>query len=156
MGKKVEDILYDLSKPILQKYNLYFIDTEYKKEGSEWYLRLFIDKEGGVTVEDCQKVSEELSKELDEADPILHSYIFEVSSPGVERPLKKEIDFKRNLNKKIQIKLYKPILDKKIIEGELIAYDDNKIRINNLGEILDIERSAIAIMKPVVNFKGGE
>ena len=96
MKKKIEDILYDLSKPILEKHNFYFIDSEYKKEGIQWYLRIFIDKEGGVTINDCQIISEELSKRLDELDPIDHSYIFEVSSPGIERPLKNEIDFKRN------------------------------------------------------------
>lgn len=75
MGKKVEDILFELSKPILEKHNFEFVDTEYKKEGGQWYLRLFIDKEGGITIDDCQVVSEELSEKLDEVDPIDHSYI---------------------------------------------------------------------------------
>ncbi|MCK9217097.1 MAG: ribosome maturation factor RimP [Firmicutes bacterium] len=152
MKNKIEDILYDLSKPILEKYKFCFIDTEYKKEGSQWYLRIFIDKEGGITVDDCQIVSEELSEKLDELDPISHSYIFEVSSPGIDRPLKREIDFKRNLNKLIEIKFYKPMFNKKVIEGKLINYDNEKIEIEYKGEKIEIEKSKVAIMKPVIRF----
>jgi len=155
LKKKVENLLEDLSKPILEKYNFCFIDTEYKKEGSQWYLRIFIDKEGGITVDDCQIVSEELSEKLDKLDPIAHSYIFEVSSPGIDRPLKKEIDFKRNLNKLIEIKLYKPMFGKKIIQGKLINYDIDKIEIEYKGEKIEIEKSKVAIMKPVIRFKEG-
>lgn len=152
MKNKIEDILYDLSKPILEKHKFCFIDTEYKKEGSQWYLRIFIDKEGGITVDDCQIVSEELSEKLDKLDPISHSYIFEVSSPGIDRPLKREIDFKRNLNKLIEIKFYKPMFNKKLIEGKLINYDNERIEIEYKGEKLEIEKSKIAIMKPVIKF----
>jgi len=152
LKNKIEDILYDLSKPILEKYKFCFIDTEYKKEGSQWYLRIFIDKEGGITVDDCQIVSEELSEKLDELDPISHSYIFEVSSPGIDRPLKREIDFKRNLNKLIEIKFYKPMFNKKVIEGKLINYDNEKIEIEYKGEKIEIEKSKVAIMKPVIRF----
>ncbi len=152
MKKKIEDILYDLSKPLLDKHNFYFIDSEYKKEGADWYLRLFIDKEGGITVNDCQEISEILSQKLDELDPIEHSYIFEVSSPGIERPLKKEIDFKRNLNKMVEIKFYKPFRDKKVIEGNLVGFDEENIKIEYQEDILEINKSIIAIIKPVISF----
>ena len=152
MKKKVEDILFELSDPILKKYNFEFVDTEYKKEAMQWYLRLFIDKEGGITIDDCQLVSEELSKALDEIDPIKHSYIFEVSSPGIERPLKNERDYKKNLNKVIEIKFYKPFFNKKTIEGVLIDYDKDSVKINYDGEIIEIKKSLIAIMKPLIKF----
>ncbi len=152
MKKKIEDILYDLSKPLLDKHNFYYIDSEYKKEGAYWYLRLFIDKEGGITVNDCQEISEIISQKLDELDPIEHSYIFEVSSPGIERPLKKEIDFKRNLNKKVEIKFYRPFRDKKVIEGKLVDYDEEYIKIEYQEDILEINKSLIAIIKPVISF----
>lgn len=152
MGKKVEDILLGLSMPILEKYNFEFVDTEYKKEGGQWYLRLFIDKEGGITIDDCQIVSEELSEKLDEIDPIDHSYIFEVSSPGIERPLKNERDYRRNLNKMLEIKFYEPLNGKKVIEGELVGYNDDQVRINYNGEIIELKKSLIAIMKPLIKF----
>lgn len=152
MGKKVEDILFELSMPILEKYNFEFVDTEYKKEGGQWYLRLFIDKEGGITIDDCQIVSEELSEKLDEVDPIDHSYIFEVSSPGIERPLKNERDFRRNLNKMLEIKFYEPLNGKKVIEGELVDYNEDQVRINYNGEIIELRKSLIAIMKPLIKF----
>lgn len=152
MGKKVEDILFELSKPILEKHNFEFVDTEYKKEGGQWYLRLFIDKEGGITIDDCQVVSEELSEKLDEVDPIDHSYIFEVSSPGIERPLKNERDYKRNLNKILEIKFYEPMLGKKVIEGKLVDYDEDQVKIYYNGEIIELKKSLIAIMKPLIKF----
>lgn len=156
MKKRIEDLLCDLSQPVLEKNGFYFVDTEYKKEGADWYLRLFIDKDGGINVNDCQLVSEELSTKLDEADPIEHSYIFEVSSPGIERPLKKDIDFKRNLNKLVEVKFYKPYKNKKIIKGKLLDYSDESISIECSGETLEISKNLIAIIKPSFSFKGKE
>ncbi len=156
MKKKIEDLLNELSQPILDKHGFYFIDSEYKKEGTHWYLRLFIDKKGGITVNDCQLISEELSGKLDESDPIEHSYIFEVSSPGIERPLKKDIDFKRNLNKSVEVKFYEPFQNKKIIKGRLMDYNDESITIESSGETLEINKTLIAIIKPSFSFKDKE
>jgi len=152
LNKKVEDILYELSMPILEKYNFEFVDAEYKKEGGQWYLRLFIDKEGGITIDDCQLVSEELSVKLDEVDPIDHSYIFEVSSPGIDRPLKTERDFKKNLNKELEIKFYEPYEGKKAIEAILLDYNDNKVVLNFNGKIIEVDRKMIAVMRPTIKF----
>lgn len=152
MKKKAEDILYELSMPILDKYNFEFIDAEYKKEGGQWYLRLFIDKDGGITVDDCQLVSEALSDKLDEADPIEHSYIFEVSSPGIERPLKTDKDYKRNLGNELEVKFYEPFEGKKVIEATLINYDDKRVMLDYNGKNIEVDRSAIAIIKPVIKF----
>jgi ribosome maturation factor RimP len=93
--KKIEDIAAEIALPIVEKYKFELVDVEYLKEGSNWYLRVFIDKEGGITIDDCQLVSEEISDELDKADPIKQSYFLEVSSPGIDRPLKKEKDFEK-------------------------------------------------------------
>ncbi|MCQ1527957.1 ribosome maturation factor RimP [Lutispora thermophila] len=152
MKRKVEDILYDLSMPILNKYKFEFVDIEYKKEGGQWYLRLFIDKDGGITVDDCQLVSEALSDMLDEVDPIEHAYIFEVSSPGIERPLKTERDYKRNLNKELEIKFYEPYEGKKVIEAILVDFDEKKVILDYNGENIEIKKDIIAIMKPLIKF----
>ncbi|WP_408614655.1 ribosome maturation factor RimP [Lutispora saccharofermentans] len=138
--------------PILNKYKFEFVDIEYKKEGGQWYLRLFIDKDGGITVDDCQLVSEALSDMLDEVDPIEHAYIFEVSSPGIERPLKTERDYKRNLNKELEIKFYEPYEGKKVIEAILVDFDEKKVILDYNGENIEIKKDIIAIMKPLIKF----
>ena len=152
MKKKVEEILYEISMPILNKYNFEFVDVEYKKEGGQWYLRLFIDKEGGITIDDCQLVSEILSDKLDEIDPIDHSYILEVSSPGIDRPLKTERDYKRNLNKELEVKFYDSFDGKKSIEARLLDFDDEKVKLDYKGKEIEIDKKAIAIMRPLIKF----
>ncbi len=152
MKRKVEDILYDISMPILDKYNFEFVDVEYKKEGGQWYLRLFIDKDGGITIDDCQLVSEILSDKLDEIDPIEHSYIFEVSSPGIDRPLKTERDYKKNLNKELEVKFYDSFDGKKSIEATLLDYDDKKVILDYKGKEIEIDKKTIAIMRPLIKF----
>jgi len=144
LKRKVEDIL--------NKYKFEFVDIEYKKEGGQWYLRLFIDKDGGITVDDCQLVSEALSDMLDEIDPIDHAYIFEVSSPGIERPLKTERDYKRSLNKELEIKFYEPYEGKKVIEAVLVDFDEKKVILDYNGENIEIKKDIIAIMKPLIKF----
>jgi len=148
----VEEILYEISMPILNKYNFEFVDVEYKKEGGQWYLRLFIDKEGGITIDDCQLVSEILSDKLDEIDPIDHSYILEVSSPGIDRPLKTERDYKRNLNKELEVKFYDSFDGKKSIEARLLDFDDEKVKLDYKGKEIEIDKKAIAIMRPLIKF----
>ena len=91
-GRKVDDIVEELAKPIADELSFELVDVEYLKEGANWYLRIFIDKPGGVTIDDCQALSERMSVILDREDPIKQSYMLEVSSPG-ERPLKKDRDF---------------------------------------------------------------
>ena len=89
------------------------VDVEFLKEGANWYLRVYIDKPGGIAIDDCQAVSEQLSDKLDEVDPIKQSYILEVSSPGLERPLKKDSDFERFKGEQVEVKLFQPIERKK-------------------------------------------
>ncbi|SHE60968.1 MULTISPECIES: ribosome maturation factor RimP [Thermoanaerobacter] len=149
---KIEQIAKDLVMPILEKNNFELVDVEYKKEGSHWYLRVYIDKEGGITLDDCQLVSEYLSDRLDEADPIEHSYILEVSSPGLDRPLKKPRDFERNIGKEIEISLYSPIDKRKKFEGELIEFTGDKIIILYNGERKEFDMKNVSLVKPVIKF----
>jgi ribosome maturation factor RimP len=150
--RKVEDIVYELAKPIIDRNNFELVEIEYKKEGSDWYLRVYLDKEGGITINDCQSVSEELSDLLDEADPIEQSYIFEVSSPGIERPLKTDRDYEKNNGKLIEIKLFSPLNGKKALEGILKGHTSDKVEIETDGEIVQVEKSSIALIKPVIKF----
>ncbi|ABY92935.1 ribosome maturation factor RimP [Thermoanaerobacter sp. X514] len=149
---KIEQIAKDLVMPILEKNNFELVDVEYKKEGSHWYLRVYIDKEGGITLDDCQLVSEYLSDRLDEVDPIEHSYILEVSSPGLDRPLKKPRDFERNIGKEIEISLYTPIDKRKKFEGELIEFTGDKIIILYNGERKEFDMKNVSLVKPVIKF----
>src|SRR3954465_15577418 len=97
MSKKVTEIVEEIVTPILDELHLELVEVEYVKEGKDWFLRVFIDKETGVDIEDCGIVSEKLGEKLDEMDPIPQNYFLEVSSPGAERPLKKDKDFEKAL-----------------------------------------------------------
>ena len=109
--------------PIVESNGFELVDVEYVKEGSMWYLRAYIDKPGGITVNDCEAVSRRLSDILDEKDFIEDSYVLEVSSPGLGRPLKKEKDYKRNLGKEVEIRTYRMVDKKKEFTGLLDSYD---------------------------------
>lgn len=114
-----------LVEPILDKKGLELVDIEYVKEGPNWFLRVYIDKEGGVDISECGDVSEELSTELDKEDPVKDAYFLEVSSPGVERPLKTKKDFEKNLNKNVAISLYAPMDGEKEFEGILKNFEND-------------------------------
>jgi len=150
--RKVEDIVYELAKPVIDKNNFELIEIEYKKEGPDWYLRVYIDKEGGITIDDCQSVSEELSDMLDNADPIEQSYIFEVSSPGIDRPLKTDRDYEKNNGKPIEIKLFSPLDGKKVFEGILKGHTADEVEIEFDGKVLHIGKSSIALIRPLIKF----
>lgn len=150
--RKVEDIVFELAKPIIDRYNFELVEIEFKKEGPDWFLRVYIDKEGGITIDDCQSVSEELSDLLDEADPIEQSYIFEVSSPGIDRPLKTERDYRKNNGKPIEIKLFSPMDGKKVIEGILKGHTDTTVEIEVDGKGINIEKESIALIRPLIKF----
>lgn len=149
----VVQMVTELVKPITEQLNLELIDVEFLKEGSNWYLRVYIDKEGGVTIDDCENVSRKLDDIIDEKDPITQQYYLEVSSPGLDRPLKKESDFSRNIGKEVEIKLYKSRDNKKVFEGELVGLINNKIIIkDNIGETIEFEKQEVSIVKLIVKF----
>lgn len=119
----------ELLLPILEELSFELVDVEYVKEGSNWYLRAYIDKEGGISVDDCEAVSRRMSDLLDEHDYIEGSYIFEVSSPGLGRPLKKEKDYARSMGKELEIRTYRPIQKQKEFYGILKAYDADEVTV---------------------------
>ncbi|HJV15822.1 MAG TPA: ribosome maturation factor RimP [Bacillales bacterium] len=126
---KVTEVVEGLVAPILTEFGLELVEIEYVKEGKNWFLRVYIDKELGVDIEDCGLVSEKLSEKLDEVDPIPQNYFLEVSSPGAERPLKKEKDFNKAIGKNVYVKTYEPIDGEKAFEGTLLDFDGNSVTI---------------------------
>ena len=150
--RKVEDIVYDFAKPITDRNNFELVEVEFKKEGADWYLRVYIDKEGGITIEDCQSVSQELSDLLDETDPIEQAYIFEVSSPGIDRPLKTDRDYEKNNGKLVEVKLFSPLDGKKAYEGVLKGHTAEEVEIEADGKDIHLEKSSIALIRPVIKF----
>lgn len=139
--------------PIIEQNRFELVDVEYVKEGGTWYLRAYIDKPGGITVDDCEIVNRALSDLLDEEDFIEESYILEVSSPGLDRPLKKEKDFQRSLGKEVEIRTYQPVNKRKEFTGILKAYDRETVTIEQEeGELLRLEREKIALIRLAFDF----
>ncbi|WP_067838491.1 ribosome maturation factor RimP [Amphibacillus sediminis] len=126
MSASVTEQTEKLVQPILTDMNLELVEVEFTKEGKNWFLRVFIDKPGGVDIEECERVSEQLSERLDDSDPISTPYYLEVSSPGAERPLKKPADFHAHIGHHVYVKLYQPIDGAKEYEGILVSFDENE------------------------------
>lgn len=142
-----------LIMPILDRMNFELVDVEYVKEGGTWYLRAYIDKEGGITVNDCEDVAREMNVLLDEEDFIPDAYVFEVSSPGLGRPLKKEKDYIRNMGNEIEIRTYKAINRCKEFYGLLKAYDKDTVTIEiEDGETIIFNKSEIALIRQAIDF----
>ena len=123
-----------LIQPVIEENQLELVDVEYVKEAGEWYLRAYIDKPGGVTVDDCEKVSRAFEARLEEADLIADAYILEVSSPGLDRPLKKEKDYRRAMGKEIELHTYKPVDGEKQFFGTLQEFDADSVTIRTEEE----------------------
>ena len=138
--------------PILERMQFELVDVEYVKEGSTYYLRAYIDKEGGIAVDDCEVISRILSDWLDQTDFIEDSYILEVSSPGLGRPLKKERDFERSLGEEVEIRLYKAQNKQKEFTGILKAYDKETVTIETAEGELVFERPDIALIRLAFDF----
>ncbi|AZR72389.1 ribosome maturation factor RimP [Anoxybacter fermentans] len=151
---KIAEIVYKMAEPIVDEAGLELVDVEYIKEGKQFTLRVFIDRpEGGVTLDDCQNVSSKLSELLDEKDPIPNSYTLEVSSPGIDRPLKKDADFVRFAGRKVDVSTYKPVYGrKKKFSGELVGLVDGKVVVRVDDEQLEIPRDQISRIRLAVEF----
>lgn len=153
---KVTDTVGQLVTPILDELNLELVDIEYVKEGRDWFLRVFIDKETGVDIEECGLVSEKLSEKLDEVDPIPYNYFLEVSSPGAERPLKNAKDFEKAVGKNVYIKTYEPIDGNKTFEGILTHFDGEtvtvEIKIKTRKKSIEIPYEKVANARLAVVF----
>ncbi|WP_303867452.1 ribosome maturation factor RimP [Acetobacterium wieringae] len=145
--KKVskEFLLEELAAPVVESLGYELTDLTFEKKGKDWYLTLFIDSDNGISLDDCEKVSRPISEMLDEQDPIEQSYFLEVSSPGMDRPLKKEKHYLSNLDKKIAVHLFAPMDGKKDIEGVLKSYNTDELTLElETGELLTLENSKIA------------
>jgi ribosome maturation factor RimP len=150
---KIEEKVESLIEPKVQElgYNLY--DVEYVKEGKEYYLRIYIDKDTGISLEDCELVSNNINELLDQADYIKEQYFLEVSSPGIERILKKDKHLKDNIGAKVQIKLFKPVNGKKQYEGILKNFNESNIEIETASATLEIERQNIGQIKTIFEWE---
>lgn len=142
-----------LIMPFIEQNAFELVDVEFVKEGSNWYLRLYVDKEGGITIDDCELVSRAMSDILDREDYIEESYILEVSSPGLGRPLKKEKDFLRSIGKEVEVKLYKPVEKQKEFTGVLKSFDKENVTIETEdGSEKSFLRSEIALIRLAFDF----
>ena len=150
MSKKemYEQRTEELLTPLVEQHQFELVDVEYVKEGGNWYLRAYIDKPGGITVDDCELVSRAFEETLDREDYISENYIFEVSSPGLDRPLKKEKDFARSIGKDVELKLYKAINKEKEFVGVLAAYDEETVTLEmDDASLMTFDRADIAIVR---------
>ena len=139
--------------PVLKEHAFELVDVEYVKEVGIWYLRAYIDKEGGITVDDCEIISRRLGEWLDKEDFIDDSYILEVSSPGLGRPLKKEKDFARSIGRDVEIRLYKPLNKQKEYTGTLASYDADTVTITlEDGSDMIFKKSEIALIRLAFDF----
>lgn len=158
--ERVEDIVERLGNRIAEELEYELVDVQYRKEGSDWVLRCLIDCPEGVGINECQLFSEALGKVLDVEDPIPGHYLLEVSSPGVERPLKKDRDFTRFSGKKVEVKLHKQLNGKKIFQGELLGLSDGKegslLRIRTDGSDLEFARGDVARVHLISEIFGTE
>lgn len=147
MSGSIKQTVEQMLEPYLQEHSEFeLVDIEFVKEGSNRFLRVFVDKEGGIDIEECGKISEYLSAKLDEKDPIPYAYFLEVSSPGAERPLKTERDYERAVGKYVYFKTYEPIDGMKEFEGTLTSYDGQEfaIHIGNKTHVLPAAKVAAA------------
>lgn len=149
---KISQQVEAFSRPIVEAHGCSLWDVEYVREGSEYYLRLYIDKEGGVDIADCEAISRAIDPILDEKDPIAESYHFEVCSAGLERVLKRPGDFAQFLGSPILIKLYRPVNGTKELPGVLVDYADGRITAKCGEETITFEKSQVAQVRLRVEF----
>ena len=147
--KKLDAML----RPTVEEMGYEIAGVEFVKEGPNWYLRVFVDKEGGVSIDDCELISKALEKILDENDPIEQAYFLEISSPGIDRPLKKKEDFIKFNGEMVDIKLYKPVEGSKEHTGKLTDYsDDGTVTIETEDKVMSFEKKDIASVRLAVIF----
>ena len=156
-AREIEALITELMEPILKDTDITLVDVEYVRE-KDWYLRIFIDKPDGVEIDDCQLVSEKLTAVLDEKDPIQDKYFLEVSSPGIDRPLKKDKDFVDAYGSKVDISFYAPWENMKLLVAVLVGHDDEFVEVRKIikgrefKNPVKIERKPIANIRPHIDF----
>ena len=149
---KVTELVESFAKPIVEANGCSLWDVEYVREGSERFLRLYIEKEGGVDITDCENISRAVDPVLDEKDPIAESYHFEVCSAGLERALKRPGDFERFMGNPVMVKLYRPYNGMKEIPGVLRGYEDGRVTVEAGKENITFEKSQVALVRLRVEF----
>ena len=149
---KVTELVTKLALPVVEEAGCELWDVEYVREAGQWFLRLYLDKEGGVTIGDCEAVSRALSDALDEADPIQGSYTLEVSSAGAERPLKRPGDFARFMGSPVAVKLYRARDGRKEFAGTLAGYDNGDVTITVGEQTLTFPKAEVALCRLRVEF----
>lgn len=153
MKKSIETTIEEMVAKITDPRGFEIVDVEYVKEAGEYYLRIFLDKEGGISLNDCEAVSRELSEVLDVKDPIKDNYFLEVSSPGLDRPLKKDKDFVRYQGRDVEIKLYKPMNGSKQFEGELVGLtEENNIKVIIDENEVEFSKKEVALVRLAIKF----
>lgn len=149
---KITDLTAELARPVVEACGCTLWDVEYIKEAGSWYLRLYIDKEDGVSIDDCEAVSRGVDPLLDEADPIQDPYTFEVSSAGADRPLKKPEHFEAFMGAEVDVKFYKAVNGQKNCTGILAGYDDGNVTLELGGETVTFDKKEIAFVRLHVSF----
>ena len=144
---KITEKVAALARPIVEEEGCTLWDVEYVREAGTWYLRIFVDKEGGLSIDDCERISRRLDPMLDEADPIPDSYVFEVGSAGAERELERPSDFEQFLGSEVEVRLYQPVNGAKAFVGKLKGYDDGDVTIENGGSDMRFDKSRVALVK---------
>ncbi|MFD1471182.1 ribosome maturation factor RimP [Companilactobacillus mishanensis] len=155
MNNKIDE-LKDILQPILEKHDFFLVDLEFVHERGDWYLRVYADKKGGITIDDCALISEEYGEKLDELDPIDPAYYLEVSSPGAERPIKNDEDLSNYEGDYVNVSLYQKIDGSKAFEGTLTEVTDDEIKltikVKNLKKQVNITRDKIAKIRLAIEF----
>ena len=149
---KITDLTAELARPVVEACGCTLWDVEYIKEAGSWYLRLYIDKEGGISIDDCEAVSRGVDPLLDEADPIQDPYTFEVSSAGADRPLKKPEHFEAFMGAEVDVKFYKAVNGQKNCTGILAGYEDGNVTLELGGETVTFDKKEIAFVRLHVSF----
>ena len=149
---KTTELVAKLAQPVVEQAGCSLWDVEYVREGSERFLRVYIDKEGGVNITDCETVARAMDPILDEADPIAESYHFEVCSAGLERALKRPSDFEQFMGSAVLVKLYRPRNGLKEIPGVLRGYEDGRVTVEAGKETVTFEKSEVALVRLRVEF----
>lgn len=151
--KKVTEIVAELARPVVEEHGCTLWDVEYVREAGQWYLRLLIDKQGGVDILDCEAISRKVSDLLDETDPIESSYVFEVGSAGLERQLKRPGDFQQFMGSPVLVKTYQPKDGRKEFAGKLAGYDNGAVLLDmGTAEPVRLEKNEVALVRLRVEF----
>ncbi len=144
---KITDLVTELALPVVEEEGCSLWDVEYVREAGSWYLRIFIDKEGGVGIDDCERISRRLDPILDEADPVPDSYVFEVGSAGAERELRRPRDFEQFMGEQVELKTYQNVGGSKSFVGTLAGYEDGAVTIQIGEKAMRFEKGQIALVR---------